>query len=200
MRIIDVSTTCAPSQWDCVDVETIRVADTATNGPSSYRVRIEAIRATKMAQIQQKQEAIGAMHYDDWALVLPPEDVGEVVEACVGCGWCGLVPDPDLALERANRLIAEVYGQPDWVSPSTDGIIPLTPPWTGWAHAPTARDAHDRAPCVETLKWPQAGQEQPPLADDEACAGGGPLLCPQGGRTICRSLTGPEAFLERRAA
>ena len=52
----------------------------------TYEERIQSIRATKMAQTKEKQEVIGAMDYDDWALVLPPEDKREIVEAVSGSG------------------------------------------------------------------------------------------------------------------
>jgi formate C-acetyltransferase len=41
--------------------------------------RIDALRATKLAQTREKQEVLGAMDYDDWALVLPPPDRRKIV-------------------------------------------------------------------------------------------------------------------------
>ncbi|MFH1571361.1 MAG: pyruvate formate lyase family protein, partial [Gemmatimonadota bacterium] len=58
----------------------------AIDAPFTCQDRIDAVRATKMAQTREKQEVIGAMDYDDWALVLPPEDRREVTEAVSGSG------------------------------------------------------------------------------------------------------------------
>ncbi|NLV73479.1 MAG: formate acetyltransferase [Chloroflexi bacterium] len=43
--------------------------------------RLEALRAEKLAQTCAKQELIGAMDHDDWALILPPEASRKVVKA-----------------------------------------------------------------------------------------------------------------------
>jgi pyruvate-formate lyase len=43
-----------------------------------YRERIERLRRAKMAQTAEKQRIIGAMDYDDWALVLPPPELRRV--------------------------------------------------------------------------------------------------------------------------
>jgi len=45
----------------------------------TYAQRLEALRATKMAHTREKQELIGAMNHDDWALILPPPDQREIV-------------------------------------------------------------------------------------------------------------------------
>ncbi len=50
------------------------IAETCT-----YAQRLEALRATKMAHTREKQELIGAMNHDDWALILPPSDRREIV-------------------------------------------------------------------------------------------------------------------------
>ena len=39
----------------------------------SFTQRLDALRAAKLAQTQEKQQLIGSMDHDDWALVLPPE-------------------------------------------------------------------------------------------------------------------------------
>jgi len=52
----------------------------------TYTRRIAALRATKMAQTQEKQRVIGAMDYDDWALILPPPDQRKLVDAISGSG------------------------------------------------------------------------------------------------------------------
>ncbi|MHB0859407.1 MAG: pyruvate formate lyase family protein [Anaerolineae bacterium] len=46
----------------------------------TYQERLDALRAAKLAQTQEKQRIIGSMNHDDWALVLPPEDAREVIE------------------------------------------------------------------------------------------------------------------------
>jgi formate C-acetyltransferase len=47
----------------------------------TYQSRIEALRREKLAQTQEKQEIIGSMDHDDWALILPPEDRRKIVQA-----------------------------------------------------------------------------------------------------------------------
>ncbi len=46
----------------------------------TYQERIDRLRETKMAQTREKQALIGSMNHDDWALVLPPPDLREVVQ------------------------------------------------------------------------------------------------------------------------
>ncbi|MDF1513232.1 MAG: hypothetical protein P1S60_05440, partial [Anaerolineae bacterium] len=53
-----------------IDIETI-----------TYHQRIEALRAEKLAQTQEKQAVIGSMDHDDWALILPPEERRKIVQA-----------------------------------------------------------------------------------------------------------------------
>jgi pyruvate-formate lyase len=52
---------------------------TAERTRIEYRERIELLRRGKMAQTAEKQRIIGAMDYDDWALVLPPPELRQVV-------------------------------------------------------------------------------------------------------------------------
>ena len=52
----------------------------------TYQVRLDALRRTKLAQTQEKQQVIGAMDYDDWALILPPPAFRKVVQATSGSG------------------------------------------------------------------------------------------------------------------
>ncbi|MBN1286338.1 MAG: formate acetyltransferase [Anaerolineae bacterium] len=47
----------------------------------TYQQRLDALRATKLAQTQEKQRVIGSMDHDDWALVLPPPELRVLVEA-----------------------------------------------------------------------------------------------------------------------
>ena len=46
-----------------------------------YRERYDALRATKVAQTQEKQGVVGSMDHDDWGMILPPEDQRELVDA-----------------------------------------------------------------------------------------------------------------------
>jgi formate C-acetyltransferase len=52
----------------------------------SYQDRLEAIRRTKLAQTAEKQQLIGSMDYDDWALILPPPEARELVQTISGSG------------------------------------------------------------------------------------------------------------------
>ncbi|MDP6016116.1 MAG: hypothetical protein QGI32_08485, partial [Candidatus Latescibacteria bacterium] len=54
--------------------------------PLGIADRIAAIRQTKMAQTAEKQRVVGAMDYDDWALILPPENRREMVQSVSGSG------------------------------------------------------------------------------------------------------------------
>jgi pyruvate-formate lyase len=53
------------------------VAETETK---TYQQRIDQLRATKLAQTQEKQALIGSMDHDDWALILPPPDRRKIVK------------------------------------------------------------------------------------------------------------------------
>ena len=48
--------------------------------PLTYQQRINWLRTEKLRQTQEKQALIGAMDYDDWALILPPENRRKVVQ------------------------------------------------------------------------------------------------------------------------
>jgi formate C-acetyltransferase len=61
----------------------------------SLQHRLEALRAAKMAQTQEKWQIIGAMDHDDWALVLPPPEHRQVVQTISGSG----VPITDVVLK-----------------------------------------------------------------------------------------------------
>ncbi len=52
----------------------------------TYQERLDALRQTKLAHTQEKQRVIGAMDYDDWALILPPPERRVMVEAVSGSG------------------------------------------------------------------------------------------------------------------
>jgi pyruvate-formate lyase len=58
----------------------LRQSDLAGEDSWTYRQRIDALRATKLKQTQDKQALIGSMDHDDWALILPPEDRRKIVQ------------------------------------------------------------------------------------------------------------------------
>ena len=62
-------------------METIDNADTMT-----YQQRIDALRATKLAQTRDKQELIGSMDHDDHGLILPPPDRRKIVQTMSSSG------------------------------------------------------------------------------------------------------------------
>ncbi|RPJ49915.1 MAG: formate acetyltransferase [Chloroflexi bacterium] len=52
----------------------------------TYQQRIDTLRATKLQQTYDKQELIGAMDHDDWALILPPPDRRNIVKTMSSSG------------------------------------------------------------------------------------------------------------------
>ncbi|MEZ4831922.1 MAG: hypothetical protein R2873_07955 [Caldilineaceae bacterium] len=52
----------------------------------TYQDRLDALRATKLQQTQEKQRVIGSMDHDDWALILPPPSKRKIVQAISGSG------------------------------------------------------------------------------------------------------------------
>lgn len=46
----------------------------------TYQARLDALREEKLRQTEAKQDVIGAMNHDDWALILPPADRRKIVE------------------------------------------------------------------------------------------------------------------------
>ena len=52
----------------------------------TYQQRLDSLRATKLKHTQEKQGIIGAMNYDDWGLILPPEEYREVLQTMGGSG------------------------------------------------------------------------------------------------------------------
>lgn len=52
----------------------------------TYQQRLDALRATKMKHTQEKQQLIGSMDHDDWALVLPPPDRRDIVQTISSSG------------------------------------------------------------------------------------------------------------------
>ncbi len=71
----------------------------------TYQERLDALRATKLAQTQEKQRVLGAMDHDDWALILPPPELRKVVQAVSGSGVTitdALIDGIDMASNHAN--------------------------------------------------------------------------------------------------
>jgi len=64
-----------------VNTDDTRWVDTPALSTYTYARRLEALRATKLQQTQDKQALIGSMDHDDWALILPPEDKRKIVQA-----------------------------------------------------------------------------------------------------------------------
>jgi pyruvate-formate lyase len=52
----------------------------------SYAQRLDALRETKIAHTQEKQELVGPMNHDDHALILPPPEARVVVQTISGSG------------------------------------------------------------------------------------------------------------------
>ena len=70
------------------------MAECLKNDELPYRQRIDALRATKQQHTQEKQRIIGAMNYDDWAIILPPPAQRKVVHTISSSG----VPIADVLL------------------------------------------------------------------------------------------------------
>lgn len=45
----------------------------------TFHSRLEELRKTKLAETREKQRVLGAMNYDDWSLILPPEEDRDLV-------------------------------------------------------------------------------------------------------------------------
>ncbi|HHE70756.1 MAG TPA: formate acetyltransferase, partial [Chloroflexi bacterium] len=79
-------------------------------GTLTFQERIDLLRATKLAQTREKQEIIGSMDHDDWALILPPPDRRKIVQAISTSG----MPITDCLLEgyepRPNHPSGGFFG------------------------------------------------------------------------------------------
>lgn len=64
--------------------------------PLTYQQRIDALHATKIRHTREKWEQIGAMDYDDHALILPPPESRKVVQVISGSG----IPITDVLLQE----------------------------------------------------------------------------------------------------
>ena len=76
----------------------------------TYQRRLDALRETKMEHTREKQQIIGAMNYDDWALILPPPEVRKVVQVMGPSG----VPITDVLIKglciRSNHPSGGFFG------------------------------------------------------------------------------------------
>ena len=72
----------------------------------TYQERLEALRQTKLAQTQEKQQVIGAMDHDDWAMILPPPEYRKIVQAISGSG----VPITDVRIDGVELVSTEADG------------------------------------------------------------------------------------------
>jgi pyruvate-formate lyase len=81
-----------------------------TVGTWTSQERINRLRATKLAQTREKQEIIGSMDHDDWALILPPPDRRKIVQAMSTSG----MPITDCLIEgyepEANHPSGGFFG------------------------------------------------------------------------------------------
>lgn len=53
---------------------------TTPHAEMTFDERIDLLRETKMQQTREKQQVVGSMDHDDWALILPPADKRKVVQ------------------------------------------------------------------------------------------------------------------------
>ena len=94
----------------------------------TYRQRIEALRATKLRQTQDKQELIGSMDHDDWALILPPEDRRKIVQTMSTSG----MPITDCLIDgfepQSNHPSGGFFG-PKAVGANYRALLEAHPPY-----------------------------------------------------------------------
>ncbi len=81
----------------------------------TYQLRIEQLRATKLAQTQEKQALIGSMDHDDWALILPPPDRRRIVQTMSTSG----MPITDCLIEGYEPQ--ETHPEGDFFGPKAVG-------------------------------------------------------------------------------
>ena len=60
--------------------------DKVVTGELTYQQRLDALHAKKLEHTREKQRTIGSMNYDDWGLILPPQECREVVKSVSGSG------------------------------------------------------------------------------------------------------------------
>jgi len=105
-----------------------RWVDTSSLEAFTYAQRLDALRATKLQQTQDKQTLIGSMDHDDWALILPPEDKRKVVQAMSTSG----MPITDCLIEgyepQANHPSGGFFG-PKAVGANYRALLEAHPPY-----------------------------------------------------------------------
>jgi formate C-acetyltransferase len=76
----------------------------------TYQERLDALRNTKMKHTREKQEIVGSMNHDDWALILPPPEFREVIETISTSG----MPVTDVLIKgfepKANHPSGAFFG------------------------------------------------------------------------------------------
>jgi len=86
------------------------VTSATTSANWTCDARIASLRETKLAHTREKQQVVGAMDHDDWALILPPPAAREVVRTISGSG----VPITDVLLKgvepRSNHPSGGFFG------------------------------------------------------------------------------------------
>lgn len=106
----------------------IRWGDATALQRFTYTRRLEALRATKLQQTQDKQDLIGSMDHDDWALILPPEERRKVVQAVSSSG----MPITDCLIEgfqpQPNHPSGGFFG-PKAVGANYRALLEAHPPY-----------------------------------------------------------------------
>ena len=76
----------------------------------TFEQRLQMLRATKLQQTQEKQQVLGAMDYDDWALILPPPERRKLIKTISSSG----IPINDCLLDgfelQSNHLSGGFFG------------------------------------------------------------------------------------------
>lgn len=94
----------------------------------SYQERLDALRASKLAQTREKQEVIGFMDHDDWPLILPPADRRKIVQTMSGSG----MPITDVLLAgfevKANHPSGGFFG-PKACGENLRRLLEMHPPY-----------------------------------------------------------------------
>jgi hypothetical protein len=94
----------------------------------TYAQRLDALRATKLKNTQEKQEVVGAMNHDDWALILPPPEEREVVQTISSSG----MPITDVLIKgfepQSNHPSGGFFG-PRAVGANFRALLEAHPPY-----------------------------------------------------------------------
>jgi len=94
----------------------------------TYRQRLDALRETKLRHTREKQQLIGALDFDDHALILPPPKLREVVQTISGSG----MPITDVLLKgfqpHSNHPSGGFFG-PKVCGENFGRLLALHPPY-----------------------------------------------------------------------